>query len=185
MNFDFERFYQSNPDPWQFATSTYERGRYRTTVESLPRSTYTRAFEPGCSVGELTAELARICEHVVATDIAPSAVKSARARCFGMPNVDISCGDGPADVPQGPFDLIVFSEIGYYFPVERLTEIAASLAGRLCRGGDFVAVHWLGSSPDHVLNGDEVHEELILGLPLVWLGGDRHPGFRIDSWRQS
>lgn len=185
MNFDFEKFYRTDPDPWNFAGSDYECNRYQAIVEGLPRRRYTRAFEPGCSIGELTARLATLCDRVIATDIAPSAVALARKRCCELSHVDIGVGDLGGEIPVGPFDLIIFSEIGYYFSPQRLLGIGASLARRLCRGGDFVAAHWLGESADHVLHGDVVHDELIAHLPLCWQGGERHAGFRIDTWRQA
>jgi len=52
-----------------------------------------------------------------------------------------------------------------------------------CRG-EFVAVHWLGDSADHVLHGDTVHELLRTGLSIEWVRGARHPGFRIDTWKR-
>jgi protein-L-isoaspartate O-methyltransferase len=180
----FEDRYRETPDPWNFAGSPYERHRYRTVMESLPRLSYARAFEPGCAVGELTAQLAEICGHVVATDVAPSAVAQARRRCQALDNVEIHCADIATEAPKGPFDLIVFSEIGYYFPCPLLLRIARSLCDHLNNEGDFVAVHWLGHSADHVLHGDAVHEALLDHLPLRWLSGQRHDGFRIDCWRR-
>jgi protein-L-isoaspartate O-methyltransferase len=153
-------------------------------MEALPQLSYERAFEPGCSVGELTARLAGICTQVVATDVAPSAVARARARCTALRNVDVQCADVATSLPPGTFDLAVFSELGYYFPAPLLVQIVRSMAGRLRVGGDFVAVHWLGESADHVLHGDAVHGQLLANLPLRWLDGERHRGFRIDTWRR-
>jgi hypothetical protein len=31
----FERMYRQSRDPWNFAASEYERGRYRTTLDAL------------------------------------------------------------------------------------------------------------------------------------------------------
>lgn len=94
-------------------------------------------------------------------------------RRYGLRNVEVVCADVATDAPPGPFDLIVFSEIGYYFPVGLLAQIARSMAGKLNVGGDFVAVHWLGDSTDHVMHGDAVHRELLANLPLRWLIGAR------------
>jgi SAM-dependent methyltransferase len=77
----FETMYRQSRDPWNFATSEYERGRYRAILDALLRGSYRRAFEPGCSIGELTARLACRCDRIVATDVAPSAVALARERC--------------------------------------------------------------------------------------------------------
>jgi protein-L-isoaspartate O-methyltransferase len=180
--FNFEMRYRQARDPWRFATSEYERDRYQTLIASLSRRSYRRAFEPACSVGELTARLAQFCDSVVASDVAPSAVESARQRCRSFSNVQVYQSDLSNGPPHGPFDLIVFSEVGYYFDRRNLIEIALDLAGELETGGEFVALHWLGRSRDHVLHGDAVHSLLTTYLPLEWRKGERHAGFRIDTW---
>jgi hypothetical protein len=103
-----------------------------------------------------------------------------------LPNVSIACADLAAQCPEGPFDLIVFSEVGYYFTLPRLARIARSLAARLEAGGELIAVHWLGESADHLLGGDEVHGCLKreLATSCIWLRGARYPGFRLDVWRR-
>jgi SAM-dependent methyltransferase len=180
----FEARYQVCKDPWDFASSPYELARYRATLESLSRSSYQCAYEPGCSVGVLTAALAQRCGRVVACDIAPTAVACARARCHVFSHVEISQRDAADGPPCGTFDLMLFSELGYYFSADRLKAVARRMAEQLDQGGEFVAVHWLGRSADHVLHGEEVHELLAQSLPLTWQSGSRHPGFRIDSWRK-
>ncbi len=181
----FEAQYQASRDPWHFASSPYELHRYRATLDALSHVTYRCAYEPGCSVGVLTAALAQRCERVIACDIAHGAVVCAQARCRHLANVDISQRDAADGPPPGSFDLMLFSEIGYYFSAARLTAICARMAHQLDPGGEFIAVHWLGRSADHVLHGDVVHELLAESLPLKWLSGSRHAGFRIDSWRKA
>jgi SAM-dependent methyltransferase len=179
----FEARYQAASDPWQFGSSAYELNRYRATLAALAQKRYRRAFEPGCSVGVLTAALASRVEQLVACDISDTAVALCQERCRCFTNVEIHQGDVAAKSPEGTFDLIIFSELGYYFSAERLRTVASQLASRLDPGGEFVAVHWLGDSADHVLHGDEVHELLAHSLPGEWIKGSRHEGFRIDSWR--
>jgi SAM-dependent methyltransferase len=181
----FEARYQKHDDPWHFASSTYELRRYQTTLSALTRDSYHTVYEPGCSVGVLTERLARLSRHVIATDFAPSAVAQARARCADLPNVDILCASVARYVPEAPLDLVVFSEIGYYFDPAELARIGNALAERLNHDGEFLAVHWLGHSPHHVMHGDTVHETLREVLPLEWLKGERYSQFRIDSWRKS
>lgn len=94
----------------------------------------------------------------------------------------IFCADIGAALPSAPLDLVVFSEIGYYFSESMLRDIALGIAARMQAGGEFVAVHWLGHSDDHVMHGDTVHEALKDCLPLQWRSGVGYPGFRIDTW---
>lgn len=182
----FEAKYRQSGDPWNFAGSRYELDRYQVTLQSLPQSRYRRAFEPACSIGVLTAALAERCDEVQAIDIAPSAVAIARKRCANFPRVTIACADLAVRCPEGPFDLIVFSELGYYFEEPCLRHIAESLGAALEPGGDLICVHWLGRSGDHVLHGDEVHSILkdTLSGSCTWIEGVRHPGFRLDIWRR-
>jgi len=52
----------------------------------------------------------------------------------------------------------------------------------LLGGAVLIAAHWLGSSPDHKLHGDEVHG-VLEGLPGLRLRArERYDGFRIDKW---
>jgi SAM-dependent methyltransferase len=181
----FEARYRQNNDPWEFATSAYELGRYQTTLSALSRESYGTVYEPGCSVGVFTAALARIAASVIAIDFAPSAVLNARERCAALSNVEVHCASVATYVPEAPLDLIVFSELGYYFDPPELARMGGVLSQKLNAGGEFVAVHWLGHSPDHVTHGNQVHETLRRSLPLVWSKGERYPLFRIDCWRKS
>jgi SAM-dependent methyltransferase len=183
----FEAKYRQSGDPWDFTGSRYERDRYELTLRSLMRSHYRCAFEPACSIGVLTAALAERCDDVLAIDIAPSAVVTARERCANFPRVAIACADLAERCPEGPFDLIVFSELGYYFSERRLTHIAESLSAALDAGGELIGVHWLGTSEDHLLHGDQVHAILkdTLMKSCAWIKGARRPGFRLDTWRRN
>jgi hypothetical protein len=62
----FDAIYQRDPDPWQFATSEYEAGKYRATLAALPRKHYRNGFEVGCSIGVLTRMLAERCDDLLA-----------------------------------------------------------------------------------------------------------------------
>ena len=58
----FETMYQHSPDPWHLADRWYEHRKYDLTLAALPQPRYHRAFEPACSVGELTSRLAERCD---------------------------------------------------------------------------------------------------------------------------
>lgn len=178
----FEARYTQCDDPWQFAASPYERNRYASIMQALSRTYYDVAYEPGSSIGVLTLQLASLAKRVIATDIAPSAVKQTKARCNALSNVEVLCEDVAIYLPIVPLDLIIFSEIGYYFETGELARIASSLARKLKTRGEFVACHWLGNSEDHVLHGDLVHETLKSSLSLLWVKSERFDCFRIDCW---
>ena len=183
----FEAKYQAEPDPWKFETNPYELGRYRTILAALGDRHYRRAFEPGCSVGVLTEQRAARCDAVEACDLSPTAVETARKRCLALPHVSLSVGPLTAAtagerMAAGGFDLVVMSEIGYYFPLRELRPLLDELINPLPAGGTFLASHWLGSSGDHILSGDQVHETLMAHPRLQHEHGERHEGFRLDRW---
>lgn len=76
----FAALYEREADPWRFATSAYERAKYRATIASLGGAHFARALELGCSIGVLTSKLAPLCDELVAVDIDVTALAAARAR---------------------------------------------------------------------------------------------------------
>jgi SAM-dependent methyltransferase len=178
----FEDGYRDDPDPWGFGRRFYEQRRYDLTVAALPKARYRRAYEPACAVGELTRRLAARCDEVVACDWAAAAVAYARVHYGHLANVDWAVASVPEDWPPGLFDLVVLSELGYYFSADDLAGLRERAVGSLEPDGTLVAVHWLGHSPDHLLHGDEVHTVLAATSDLVAGGAYRDDGFRLDWW---
>ena len=103
-------------------------------------------------------------------------------RCRNLGNVEITRGALPEDLPEGPLDLIVFSEVGYYLGEDELQSLGEKLVQRMSQGGVLLAAHWLGHSADHCLTGDRVHEILETVDGLVHKHRERHAGFRLDRW---
>ena len=112
-------------DPWDFESSPYEQRKYDVTIASLPRFRYRSAYEPGCSIGVLTELLAPRCDRLLSTDIVPCAVQRAQRRLRGAPHVRIQERSIPDQWPAGLFDLVVLSEIAYYFDVTDLGSVIA------------------------------------------------------------
>lgn len=154
--------YANDPDPWRFATSDYERTKYTATLASLPRPRYTSALEVGCSIGVFTRQLCPRCDEVVALDVVPSVLEAARVRCADCPNVRFMLSAVPGDWPERRFDLILLSEVVYYFNRADLARLLARVEGALLPGGDIVLVHWLGQT-NYPLSGDEAAEGFIMG----------------------
>lgn len=180
----FEERYQRAPDPWAFRSSAYEQGRYDRIIAALDRPRYRSAFEPACSVGELTWRLAGRCDHVRAIDVSPTAVAAAAELCRGLPGVEVAVGSVADDRSTG-HDLVAFSEVGYYFDVDQLDQVVDRLVQALVPGGDLVACHWLGESADHRLHGSEVHERLAAHPALDLRLHEEHDGFLLDGWTRA
>ncbi|HSP52801.1 MAG TPA: PIG-L family deacetylase [Cryobacterium sp.] len=156
----FDEFYAGNRDPWGFETRWYEERKRLLTLATLPRTRFRAALELGCSIGMLTAGLADRCDTVVAVDIAEQPLLVARARLAARPSVTFEQRTLPAEWPEGSFDLIVFSEVGYYFSAVELREVIAHCSDSLAAGGVLVACHWRHPVPEYPLSGDQVHTEL-------------------------
>ncbi|HEY3605029.1 MAG TPA: SAM-dependent methyltransferase [Sporichthyaceae bacterium] len=177
----FQRMYRADADPWGFRTRWYEQRKYALTLASLPRPRYGAAFEPGCSIGVLTAQLADRCDHLLAMDPVPGALEAARQTTgFG---VETRIGAIPADWPTGSFDLIVLSEVGYYLEPRELPALATRIVGSLRPGGDLVAVHWRPNVADYPSTGDQVHAALADRPELARLVRHRESDFVLEVFR--
>jgi SAM-dependent methyltransferase len=153
----FKGLYDKSSDPWSLATRWYERRKYAMTLASLSRPRYRRGFEPGCSVGVLTEGLAERCDSLLSTDVAASAVSATRSRVSGAGGVEVAELTVPAEWPEGSFDLVVISELGYYLSADDLELLVERTVGCLDTDGEIVLVHWRHPVADYPLLGEEVH----------------------------
>jgi len=176
----FSRIYQRRGDPWGFETSPYESEKYNLTVESLPLSSYRSAVEVGCSIGVLTARLAPRCERLLGIDVSEIALEQARQRCAHLPQVRFEKMQFPRQAPDDCFDLIVVSEVAYYWQRADLALAADELAARHLPGGHLVLVHLTEPVPDYPLTGDEVHDYWLTRPEWCHLHAERRDRFRLD-----
>lgn len=149
----FDALYASNPDPWGFEGSDYERAKYADTVASLPRPHYAAGLEIGCSIGFLTRELAPHCDRLLGLDVAEAALAQARRRNADLPQVAFQRMRFPDERPPGSFDLVVLSEVLYYFDEADLEPVARAAVAAAAPQGDMVLVHWILDN-DCPLTGD-------------------------------
>ncbi|WP_157103642.1 class I SAM-dependent methyltransferase [Nocardia harenae] len=162
----FDAMFRADPDPWRFDTAWYEIRKRTLLAAMLPAPRYRRALEPGCANGHLTRVLAGRCDHVTATDIAPSALALARARCAELPHVTLREWAFGSPWPwTDPFDLVVLSEVAYYQSAPDLTATIADLGTRLDPGTTVLAAHWRHREPDHHLDGDRANDIVLATLP--------------------
>jgi SAM-dependent methyltransferase len=179
----FEALYEENPDPWSFETSAYERAKYARTIASLDGRRYRRGLEIGCSVGVLTADLAQNVDALLALDVSALALSRARERNAAERNVQFEQRRIPAEFPDGRFDLIVLSEVGYYWSDEDLAASRDAIASALEPGGDLVLVHFLPKVADYVRDGDAVHAAFLADPRFESVRGERAERYRIDVLR--
>ncbi|MDQ2908222.1 MAG: nodulation S family protein [Candidatus Eremiobacteraeota bacterium] len=171
--------YAKSDDPWSFRTSEYEREKYDRTVATLQRH-YARGLEIGCSIGVLTRRLAQHVEHLLAVDISARAVEQARLACHDLSNVTFAECDVITSYPAGPFDLIVASEVAYYWSGADFASMRERIAASLCPHGEVLLVHFLPKVPDYVWGGDAVHEAFLADSRFRRVRGSREQTYRID-----
>lgn len=180
----FKGMYATDPDPWRFATSAYERDKYAATLAALPQPRYASGLEVGCSIGVFTHQLCPRCDALIGIDVVPSVLEEARARCADCPKVGFKLAAVPGDWPDGRFDLIVISEVAYYLDRPDLARLVARVEGALLPNADIVLVHWLGVT-HYPLSGDDAAEGFIAdarGFARV-LKQSRTAEYRLDILR--
>jgi trans-aconitate methyltransferase len=177
----FDRIYAGADDPWDFEGSAYEKAKYAETLAALPRARFTRGLEIGCSIGVQTRLLASRCNALLALDLAPEAIRRARARCADLPHVELREAQVPRDWPDGAFDLIVISEVLYFLDRADIAALAARVCGGLAPHGAVVLVNWTGQT-DTPTTGHE-SAELFIAATAPTLRATVHrqnEGYRLD-----
>jgi protein-L-isoaspartate O-methyltransferase len=158
----FEEMYAASPDPWGFTDRWYEQRKYALTLAALSQPRYRSVFEPGCSIGVLSAQLALRCDRLLSVDLVESALDQARNRLRDLPpgaaDVEVRQWDATKDPwPDGRFDLVVLSEMVYYLDREDAVRLLHNTVDHLTDDGEVVLVHWRPRVPEYPLTGDEAH----------------------------
>ncbi|MCF7749826.1 class I SAM-dependent methyltransferase [Bacillus subtilis subsp. subtilis] len=163
----FDALYQQD-DPFEYRTRWYEARKRALTLASLPRARFMRGWELGCSNGVLTAALAPRCAALLATDLSEPAVAAARRTLAGQAHVRVEQARHPQAWPDGSFDLIVFSELGYYLDSAAMQAMAARLAASLDAQGVLIACHWRPAFEQARCSAAFVHAQLDAVLPRLF-----------------
>ena len=177
----FEDMFRGTSDPWNLESSPYELAKYDASIAALDGRSYRNAFEVGCAKGVLTSKLAPRCAALLSIDVSETALAAARARIAHCDHVAFEQTAFPARTPTGRFDLVVWSEVAYYWDDADLERAAAWLKSDLDRGGDLLLVHFTGET-DYPLTGDEAAELFIARMQGIakLVRHDRHHDFRLD-----
>ena len=182
----FDGLYANKPDPWDFASSDYEVKKYDATIAALGDERAGRALEVGCSIGILTRRLAGLCDALVATEVSRSALEQARARCADLANIDFRMVTGASQGFDGAYDLIVLSEVVYYWDDADLDRVADGIRQTLAPGGRILLVHYILET-DYPKSGDNAVAALAdrLGPFVTPEITRRDAAYRLDLWRRS
>jgi predicted TPR repeat methyltransferase len=178
----FEGIYERSADPWSYESSDYEREKYASTLAALPDGHISSALELGCSIGVFTEQLATRCERVLAVDFSERALQLAHGRLDTVANVELRLASFPEQAPDGPWQLILCSELLYYLQAPALDRAIAWLTEQLRGGACVLVVSWRGQGADEPFLGDDVHDRLAREL-VRWHSLDgRCEGYRLDRF---
>jgi SAM-dependent methyltransferase len=136
----FERKFRENIDPWDYANSRFEHFKRSVLLRACGHGMHGRVLELGCAIGETTRLLAPLSLRLLALDGSATAISEARRR-VRWPHVRFLQARLPNQLPPGPFDLIVVSELAYYLNVSDLRALGDRLAAAAAYRGRIVLLH--------------------------------------------
>lgn len=152
----FDELYERYEDPWGYTSRWYEERKRALTLASLPERRYGSVLEIGSSIGVLAEALAERADRLLAIDVSAAAVERASRRLAPLAHVRVEHHDITRGVPEGPFDLIVLSEVGYYLGSGTLSATLQGVRDSLSPSGELVTVHWRHAIAGLELDGDAV-----------------------------
>lgn len=180
----FDDIFASDDDPWSLASSSYEAAKFDHTHDVLADRRYATALEVGCAHGVLTDRLVPLCDSLLAIDISTPALAKANKRVGDRPGVVLQKMAFPKQTPQDqPFDLIVLSEVAYYWDVVDLDRASEWLREHVREGGRLLLVHYIGET-DYPQSGDDATDALWSGLLDTFQveHAERRDHYRLDLW---
>jgi SAM-dependent methyltransferase len=176
---DWEDHYARADDPYEYEKSPREHARYRFLLGVLADRPLGRTLELGCSVGVLTATLAERSTSLVATDISETAIATTgeRLRGAGRDGVELRTAALPGDLPEGPFDTILASDVLCYLVPEEVKLAAGRMAAALAPGGRLLVSDTRGYFPTHAVSAD--HAARLVARTPGLRGAGRWGGSRL------
>lgn len=179
----FDGIFEGDDDPWDLASSDYEARKFDTALDAISGRRYSDALEVGCAQGVFTERLVPMCDELLAIDISSKALALAAKRVGDRPGLQLKQMAFPKEVPDGSFDLVILSEVAYYWGVVDLDRASEWLKQGVSPGGRILLVHYTGET-DYPHSGDEAVETLWSDLEGVFEQerADRHARYRLDLW---
>lgn len=180
----FDGIFAGDDDPWSLASSEYEAAKFIHTIAVLDDRRYASALEIGCAHGVLTQKLAALCTDLLAVDIAAAALEAARKRCAALPQVRFERMAFPRETPfAAALNLVVLSEVAYYWGDEDLAAAGQWLTTQVARDGRILLVHFTGET-DYPQTADGATSKLrdALGDAVCVTQAERADRYRLDLW---
>jgi 2-polyprenyl-3-methyl-5-hydroxy-6-metoxy-1,4-benzoquinol methylase len=142
MRFAFERMYLTNHDPWNYRCSTYERAKYKRTLECVLtwRRASGSALEVGCSIGIFSGMIAEHFDKIMAIDVSKEALCLANKHNHGRNNITFANHDLRTLELGEQYDIIVCAEVLYYIRARSADMVCRRLARHLAQDGVIIFV---------------------------------------------
>ena len=154
----WDRWY-ATADVASLEANPREQRKFELTLEAVGREPIGRALEIGCGPGSSAPCSLGGARSSLALIFSTVAVAAANARLAAISNARAEVGSLPDHVPEGPFDVVVCSDVLYYLSAADLRAALARIQSVLAPGGAFIAVHHrhdIGLPS----GGDQVHLQL-------------------------
>jgi len=133
---DFAPVYaRAQHDAWGYEQRKFECRRFDLILKLASMVSARRALEVGCAEGHLTQRLSPLVDELVACDIVEEAVRRTEVNCSGLRNISFLSADVRKHWPAGMFDLLVYSDVLYYFTRKEVRRVIRASARHLCPGG--------------------------------------------------
>lgn len=185
----FRQLYAETGDPWHVRASDYEREKREASIALLVGTTAAHALELGCGEGYLTRALvaAGVAAHATGVDRDGGIVERARRHPDSTTATRFVEGSMPDDLPSGPFDLIVLSEVLYFLDEATLARLVTNLRTRLADDARILTVCYKGptSTPLSGVDAGDFFAALF-GEHLSLLERVETPDYRAEcfAWRR-
>lgn len=125
---EFIKRYAANySDAWGYRGNPAHAERSRRVLEGFRGSNPQRLLELGCAEGFLTLPLRQLAGEVVSCDLSAEAVSRAAFYCSGMGRGEFCVMDVRNELPLGPFDGCLASDVLYYLSPAEIRKLARKL----------------------------------------------------------
>jgi len=180
-----------NEDPYDVTRSGYEKEKYARTMEALSfKDRFASVLEIGCGEGHLTEMLAGRADWVLAADISDLAISRAKKKYINLTNVEFRRFDVLNDGLEEKFELVLCSEVLFYFEKDQLPNVVERVAGWTRLGGFVALAHARALSDD--VSGVElkkfgaktIHELFINDARFEVFSDKEQPEYRITVVRK-
>jgi SAM-dependent methyltransferase len=181
----FQNLYRQSHDPFRNWVNDYEERKRNIALKILREPQYGRIFEPGCGNGGLSKELSKRGRRLLAVDWSKEALEAADRYC-AADNIEFREMNFPNEIPaslEAGFDLMVVSELLYYYSEKDLERFFEVIPKILKPNGEILLIHWRGISDHYPSTGDKVHKKFHLQTSVKVLETFEDPNFLISLGR--